>query len=326
MTERENMQLVWEHKRPDWVPMINTASQMLITPEINDRPLFQNGADWFGLKWALGENPNLMTHVVPDQVVFDDISDWKKFIRFPSCKDLNWEMIAGRTKAMWSEKELKMGYTVGNMGGFERLNAMMNFENGLCALYDNEDAYAEYVQAYADYRIEQFEFIKKYMDPDFVMMHDDWGNQKSMFLSPQQWRTFYKEPERRMAEKCHELGMYYMHHSCGVIEPIIGDLIEIGVDSWHAVSPKNNLKKIKKEFGDQIIFAGGIDPQATDRLDATEEEIRQEVRRCIDVLGKDGGLMCSSAVMFSVIPGVDGIIDDEGKKYGQYSNLKFEEE
>ena len=47
MTERENMQLVWDHKQPEWVPMLTKASQMLITPEVNDRPLFMNGKDWF---------------------------------------------------------------------------------------------------------------------------------------------------------------------------------------------------------------------------------------------------------------------------------------
>ena len=43
----------------------------------------------------------------------------------------------------------------------------------------------------------------------------------------------------------------------------------------------------------------------------------------IDTLGKGGGLMASSSVMFSIVPKVDGIIDDEGKKYGNYATLKF---
>ena len=72
-----------------------------------------------------------------------------------------------------------------------------------------------------------------------------------------------------------------------------------------------------------MIFAGCIDPRVTDTGKATEEEIRGEVHRVIDTLGKGGGLMVSSAVMFSIIPGVDGIIDDEGKKYGDYSKLTF---
>ena len=52
-------------------------------------------------------------------------------------------MIAGRTKAMWNRSEEIMGYTVSNMGAFERLNSTMGYENGLVAMYDDEEAYAE---------------------------------------------------------------------------------------------------------------------------------------------------------------------------------------
>ena len=78
---------------------------------------------------------------------------------------------------------------------------------------------------------------------------------------------------------------------------------------------------LKQTYGSQIIFAGGVAPAVTDREDSTEEEIRAEVRRVIDDLGRGGGLMASSAVMFSVMPNVDEIVDDEGKKYGNYAAL-----
>jgi len=245
-------------------------------------------------------------------------------VTFPSCKDKNWEMAAMRTKAMWAKKDEIQGYVVGNMGAFEKICAMMGHVNAMMAMYDDEEAFAEFVEAYADYRIEQFEYIKKYLDVDFMMMHDDWGNQKNMFFSPEMWRKFFKEPERRMVKRCQELGMHYMHHSCGYIEPIIPDLVEIGVESWHGGSPVNDLKKIKAEYGDKLIFAGGVDPQVTDTGRATEEEIRAEVRRVIDTLGKGGGLMISSAVMFSTVPNVDIIVDDETAKYGRYDTLKFD--
>jgi uroporphyrinogen decarboxylase len=265
-----------------------------------------------------------MTHVKPGCEVFDDITEWKKYVTFPSCKDKNWEMAAMRTKAMWAKKDEIQGYVVGNMGGFEKICALMGHVNAMMAMYDDEEAFAEFIEAYADYRIEQFEYIKKYLDVDFVMMHDDWGNQQNMFFSPEMWRKFFKEPERRMVKRCQELGMHYMHHSCGYIEPIIPDLVEIGVESWHGGAPVNNLKKIKAEYGDKLIFAGGVDPQVTDTGKATEEEIRAEVRRVIDTLGKDGGLMISSAVMFSTVQNVDIIVDDETAKYGRYDTLKFD--
>ena len=325
MTGRENMDLVWQHKQPLWVPMINTDAQMIITPEFNDRPLFMNGVDDFGVQWELDpEHPELMTHVKPGCELFDDISEWKKHVTFPSCKDKNWEMAAMRTKAMWAKKDEIQGYVVGNMGAFEKICALMGHVNALMAMYDDEEAFAEFIEAYADYRIEQMEYIKKYLDVDFLMMHDDWGNQKNMFFSPEMWRKFFKEPERRMVKRCQELGMHYMHHSCGYIEPIIPELIEIGVESWHGGAPCNNLKKIKADHGDKLIFAGCVDPQVTDTGRATEEEIRADVRRAIDTLGKGGGLMISSAVMFSTVRGVDGIVDDECAKYGRYDTLKFD--
>lgn len=318
MTERENMQMVWDHKKPEWVPVLSKDAQMLITPEINDRPLFQDGRDWFGVDWELDkDNPQFMTHVKPGVCLFDDMTEWRDYITFPSVKDLDWDMIAGRTKAMWAKSDEVMGYTVANMGAFERLNAVMGFENGLCALFETED-YVDYVNAYADYRIEQMHYIKKYMNADFVMMHDDWGNQQNMFMSPKQWREIFKEPERRMVEACRSLGMHYMHHSCGYIAPIVGDLVEIGVESWHSVAPSNNWKEMKEKYGKDLIFAGGVDPQVTDAPGATEEVIRQAVRDTIDDLGRGGGLLCGSAVMFSTVKGVDALIEDEAEKYGRY--------
>lgn len=112
--------------------------------------------------------------------------------------------------------------------------------------------------------------------------------------------------------------MHYMHHSCGYIAPIVGDLVEIGVESWHSVAPSNNWKEMKEKHGRDLIFAGGVDPQVTDAPGATEEVIRQAVRDTIDDLGRDGGLLCGSAVMFSTVKGVDALIEDEAEKYGRY--------
>ena len=105
LTERENMEICWNHEEPEWVPMINTASQMIISPEINDRPLFMSGKDDFGLEWEVDpQHPELMSHVKPGQPLLKDISDWEDFIKFPSCKDKNWEAAAMRASARTSPR------------------------------------------------------------------------------------------------------------------------------------------------------------------------------------------------------------------------------
>ena len=282
MTGRENMDLVWQHKQPLWVPMINTDAQMIITPEFNDRPLFMNGVDDFGVQWELDpEHPELMTHVKPGSEIFDDITEWKKYVTFPSCKDKNWEMAAMRTKAMWAKKDEIQGYVVGNMGAFEKICAMMGHVNAMMAMYDDEEAFAEFVEAYADYRIEQFEYIKKYLDVDFMMMHDDWGNQKNMFFSPEIWREFIKPLEKRYAEKIHELGMIYVHHSCGYITQILPDLVEIGVDCINPMMISNDIDGIMEKYGDKITIMGGVDNQNMEIL-ATPEDTKRIVREAMD--------------------------------------------
>ena len=108
LTERENMEICWNHEQPEWVPMINTASQMIITPEINDRPLFMSGKDAFGVEWELDPaHPELMTHVKPNQVLFDDITEWEDYVKFPHAKEIDWTQARERTKAMWAKKDDK---------------------------------------------------------------------------------------------------------------------------------------------------------------------------------------------------------------------------
>lgn len=119
------MELCWNHEQPLWVPMINTAAQMTISPEINDRPLLMNGKDDFGLEWALDpDHPELMIHVKPGCEMLDDISAREDFIHFPGCKDKNREAAAVRTRAMWAKKNALQGCFVGNISAFERIWAL----------------------------------------------------------------------------------------------------------------------------------------------------------------------------------------------------------
>ena len=78
------------------------------------------------------------------------------------------------------------------------------------------------------------------------------------------------------------MGMLYEHHSCGYVMPIVGDLIEIGVDALNPLNVCNDIPQLKKEFGNAICLIGGLDNQKIDAPGSTEAEIRAEVRRAID--------------------------------------------
>ena len=92
-------------------------------------------------------------------------------------------------------------------------------------------------------------------------------------------------------------GIKIAWHSCGSILPIIPDFIEIGLDILNPIQPRAfgmDPVFLKKTYGNDLVFFGGIDVQHLLPF-GTPGEIRDEVRRRIDILGKDGGYILAPA-------------------------------
>ena len=117
-------------------------------------------------------------------------------------------------------------------------------------------------------RIACIDKLYETVHPDVIQMQDDWGMQTSMLLSPELWREFFKPHEKRFAEHIHKLGMIYEHHSCGYVMPIVGDLVEIGVDALSPLNVCNDIPKLKKEFGNSICLIGGLNNHQIWRQDS----------------------------------------------------------
>ena len=131
------------------------------------------------------------------------------------------------------------------------------------------------------------------MGVDMIWLGDDMGEQKRMMLSPALWRKYFKprmaEIFRRIKEINPEVKIAY--HSDGNIEPIIPELIDIGLDVLNPVQPGSmDPAKLKRLYGDRLCFWGSIDEQYTLPY-GTPEEVRAEVEERIRTLGKGGGLI-----------------------------------
>ncbi|MBC7327799.1 hypothetical protein H5T87_06755, partial [bacterium] len=82
-------------------------------------------------------------------------------------------------------------------------------------------------------------------------------------------------------------------HSCGSVREIIPDLIEIGLDVLNPVQPRARGMdpfELKKEFGKHLTLHGGVDEQEL-LPRGKPEEVKDYVKRLIDEVGKDGGLI-----------------------------------
>jgi uroporphyrinogen decarboxylase len=126
---------------------------------------------------------------------------------------------------------------------------------------------------------------------DWLWLGDDVGGQQSMLMSPATWREMVKPLLKRNADVGKTHGVYVAFHSCGTIRPIIPDLIEIGVDVLNPIQcncPGMDPLELKKEFGRDLAFMGGVDTQGL-LPQGTAAQVRQATAKLIEGMSADGG-------------------------------------
>jgi uroporphyrinogen decarboxylase len=126
---------------------------------------------------------------------------------------------------------------------------------------------------------------------DVVLFGDDIGTQTGPLFRPELYRRFIKPYHKRMVETVKRHGLPVVYHSCGSVYMFIKDLIEIGIDALNPVQVSAagmDTTRLKREFGRDLAFWGGIDTQQV-LSRGTPAEVREEVRRRIADLGRGGG-------------------------------------
>lgn len=163
--------------------------------------------------------------------------------------------------------------------------------NALCALMLDPDECAAFAEAIADFKIEYIKKVGKYYpEADVFNFHDDYGTGDRMFMDPDIWRKIFKPQLKRIVDTAHQEGLFFQFHSCGYIEPIIDDLVEIGVDALDPLQICNtNMRTIKDKYQDRLTFCGGFNNQEVfDRAGVTDEECYQESKRGLELLAPGG--------------------------------------
>ncbi len=114
---------------------------------------------------------------------------------------------------------------------------------------------------------------------DAVLIGNDFGSQVGLMVDPDLLRQYVFEGTRKLVDQAKSYGLKVMHHSCGSIHPIIGDLFEMGVDIVHpiqALAADMDAATMKKDYGDMGAFCGGIDAQEL-LVNGKPEEISRKV-------------------------------------------------
>ncbi len=149
---------------------------------------------------------------------------------------------------------------------FERMHALLGFERTLAGLVLER----EWMETLAD-RIVAFDlaiirniakrFPGKIHGFNFT---DDWGTQQALFIKLNLWQDFFKPRYKKIFDAIHANGWHVWMHSCGKINAILNDLIEIGLDIIEPQQPRTlGIEEIGRQFRGKVCFASLCDIQQT---------------------------------------------------------------
>lgn len=140
----------------------------------------------------------------------------------------------------------------------------------------------------------------------------DFGSQESQFCSIDTFRELWLPHYRRMNDWIHQHTTWKIFkHSCGAIIPILPGLIEAGFDIINPVqinAKDMDSRRLKEEFGSQLIFwGGGVDTQKILPF-GTPDEIRRHVMGQCEILGRDGGFVFNAVHNVQANVPVDNVV------------------
>jgi uroporphyrinogen decarboxylase len=176
---------------------------------------------------------------------------------------------------------------------YERAWTLRGMENILMDFYENPEFVREFLNAIADYNLAQVRKALTY-DIDAIYFGDDWGSQRGLLMGAKLWREFIKPVIARMYGEVRKNGKFVMIHSCGKVDELFDDLIEVGLSCFNPFQPEvMDTAAIMKKYKGRLAFHGGLSTQKTLPF-GTVEDVRKEVKRLIG-MGMGGGYIFAPA-------------------------------
>lgn len=267
--------------------------------DLQDEGNYTSFTDDFGIKWAMPKRGGLYydmrAHPLSGSITVKDVQE-QPLPPLPEPANLQ--------ETKWSLKESPTDYalTVAAPGGggiFELASWLRGFKEFYMDLAGNPSLATLLLDRLTDFKIQSWDrLLDAFGDMAQIALEaDDLSTQEGLLISPAMYRRLIKPRHKRLFEfikKKSQAPIYIFFHSCGAVYDLIPDLIDAGVDILNPVqvsAAKMDTRRLKKEFGDELVFwGGGVDTQHV-LPHGTSTEVRDEVKRRIDDLAPGGGFI-----------------------------------
>ena len=174
---------------------------------------------------------------------------------------------------------------------YERAWTLRGMENLLMDFMLNPGFVHELMEAITDYNIRQLREAVKY-DIDAVAFGDDWGQQSGLIMGYGTWREFIYPHLKKMYKAVHDEGKFVFIHSCGDVDELFDDLIDIGLNCFNPFQPEvMDVHALMNKYRGRLTFHGGLSIQKTLPY-GTKEEVKAESEKLLKA-GREGSYIFS---------------------------------
>ena len=174
---------------------------------------------------------------------------------------------------------------------FERMHGLRGFENLMIDLYMEGEKIEKLADTIVDFNIRVIENISSRFPNqiDGFSFTDDWGTEQALFINPRLWAEFFKPKYKRMFDAIHAAGWHVWMHSCGKVNEILEDLIEIRCNVADLQQPRLlGIEEVGKKHAGKICFQSLCDIQHTLPFES-DEYIESEAKLLLDCWGVENG-------------------------------------
>jgi len=227
------------------------------------------------------------------------VEDIEQYPHWPDPDWYEYSVIADQAQAVPDHVRVFMGDRLNRVAQLKPAMYLRGVERALADLARNSPVFQAINQ-----RITEFyaEYLRRILaagrgEIDLIFTGDDFGMQSRPLCRPQTWRAVLQPNFARFIQISHDAGVPVAHHTCGSIYALIPDFISAGLDILNPLQPFTadmDFAQIKAEFGDHLLFHGGVSLQGALRF-GTPAEVEQEVKERVEVLGNGGGYILCTA-------------------------------
>ncbi|MGI6566500.1 MAG: uroporphyrinogen decarboxylase family protein [Limnochordia bacterium] len=295
--------------------------------QIEDEGRYWSYFDEWGIKWSMPKEGGHYYDIRQYPLQGCDIGDLGKY-PWPNPRDpARIEGLRGEAiRLRESGRAVLMAGTMGN-GFLHTGNWLESYEDFLIDLACNPDKACMVMDKVLEIKLEYWDMVLGEVGDlvHIVCEVDDLGAQGGPLVSPDMYRRLIKPRQQQLfsfiKKRAPHVKIFF--HSCGSVYQLIADLIEVGVDILNPVqvaAADMDTKRLKKEFGRDIVFwGGGVDTQRVLPY-GTPQEVKDEVKQRIDDLAPGGGFV------FATVHNIQGDVPPENivamweavMEYGRY--------